>query len=83
MDVGVQDVLDRGFYPELPWSLRGNGSLHPDSDHQVHILTRTVFEHVPFIQLSAVLPASLERGLELLNEMTADSILAEGEKSGR
>src|SRR5690349_6720121 len=33
--VGVQDVLDRGFYPELPWSLFASGSLPPGTDPDV------------------------------------------------
>lgn len=44
MDVGVQDVLNRGFYPELPWSFCANGSLLPASDPNIHILACPVFE---------------------------------------
>src|SRR5207245_9276670 len=78
--VGVQDVLDRGFYPELPWSLYASGSLRPGTDSDIHILSRPVFEHVPFSQLSSVLGEGLERGLGILNSMTEIEILTQGEK---
>jgi hypothetical protein len=51
--VGVQDVLDRGFYPELPWSLSASGSLPPGTDPDIHILSRPVLEQVPFSQVAS------------------------------
>ena len=82
MDIGVQDVLDRGLYPELPWSLFASGSLLPGSDRDIHILSRPVFEHVPFLRLASILADSLERGLRILNAMTETEILAQGQKCG-
>ncbi len=82
MDVGVQELFDHGFYPELPWSLCASGSLHPGMDTEVRILSRPVFEHVPSDQLSSVLAASLDQGFGILSAMTAEIIYAEGEKFG-
>jgi hypothetical protein len=81
--IGVQDVLDRGFYPELPWSLYASGSLPPGKDTEMHILSHPVFERMPFSQLAEILADSLERGLEILNSMTESGILTQGQKCGR
>ena len=81
--IGVQDVLDRGFYPELPWCLCASGSLPPGTDSNVYILSRTVFDHVPFSRLASVLADGLERGLEILNSITESDILTQGERCGR
>jgi len=83
MEVGVQDVLDRGFYPELPWSLYASGSLRPGTDPDVHILSHPVFQHVPFFHLASALVDGLERGLEILNSLTESEILTHGRKFGR
>jgi hypothetical protein len=83
MEIGVQDVLNRGFYPELPWSLYASGSLRPDTALDVHIFLRPVFEHVPFFALASVLVDGLERGLQILNGMTETEIRMQGQKLGR
>lgn len=81
--VGVQDVLDRGFYTELPWSLYASGSLQPGTDPDIHILSRPVLDQVPFSQLASSLAEALRRGLLILNSMTENEILTRGEKCGR
>jgi hypothetical protein len=81
--VGVQDVLDRGFYPELPWSLYASGSLPPGRDLDIRILSRPVLERVPLSHVASTLADSLERGLQILNSMTRSEILTRGEKCGR
>lgn len=81
--VGVQNVLDRGFYPELPWSLSASGSLAPGTYPGIHILSRPVLDQVPFSQVSSELAESLGRGLQILNTMTKNEILSRGEKCGR
>src|SRR5262245_26382940 len=78
MEVGVQDVLDHGFYPDLMWSLSASGSVHPGKDPELHILSHAVFEHVPFRRLASLLPDELNRGLEILNAMTESEILKHG-----
>src|SRR5687768_5073141 len=35
MEIGVQQVLDHGFDPNLRWSLFASGSLHPHRDPNV------------------------------------------------
>jgi hypothetical protein len=82
MEIGVQDVLDHGFNPNLRWSLFASGSLHPSKDSGVHVLSRAVFEHVPFSALASVLASGLERGLKILNSMTEIEILSDGESLG-
>jgi len=81
--VGVQDVLDRGFYPELPWSLCASGSLAPGTDPDIHILSRPILDRVPFSQVASSLAESLQRGLQVLNSMTKSEILTRGERCGR
>jgi hypothetical protein len=80
MEEGVQDVLDRGYDPQLQWSLWACGSLPRSADPDIRILSRPVFEHVPFSHLSSALGDGLERGLRLLNDMTGDEIKAHGQK---
>jgi hypothetical protein len=83
MDVGVQEVLDRGFYPALPWSLHATGSLNSGHDPYVPFLSRPVFEHVPFSRLGAVIPDGLQRGLAILDALTEHAIVRKGRKFGR
>jgi len=82
METGVQEVLDHGVDPNLRWSLIASGSLHPGRDPEVHILSRAVFEHMPFSALASVLANGLERGLKVLNSMTETEILTQGESLG-
>src|SRR5215831_1486869 len=79
MDVSFQDALDRGFYPEFPWSLYAQGSLHPGRDPDTRLSTLPVFEHVPYSQLSSVLEGGLAKGLQILNTLTQSQILTYGQ----
>jgi len=79
MDIGFQEALDRGFFPEFPWSLLAQGSLHPGTDRDVHLLKRPIFEHIPYGQLASVLEGALASGLQTLNAMTESEILAHGQ----
>jgi hypothetical protein len=79
MDLGFQDVLDRGFYPEFPWSLYARASLHPGADSDAHILSRAIIEHVPYHRLASVLKDGLASGLRILNAMTESEILTHGQ----
>jgi hypothetical protein len=78
MDVRFQEALDRGFYPEFPWSFHARGSLHPGTDPDVHILSRPIFEHVPYPLLASALSSALANGLQILNAMTESDILSRG-----
>ena len=79
MDIGFQEALDHGFYPEMPWSLYAQGSLHPGTDPDMHLLSRPVLEHVPFSRLPLVLEDGLTNGLQILNVMTESEILRHGQ----
>ena len=79
MDVGFQEALDRGFYTEFPWSFYARGSLHPGTDPDVHILSRPIFEHVPYPRLASVLPGALASGLQILNAISESDILSGGQ----
>jgi hypothetical protein len=78
MDISFQDALDRGFYPDFPWSFYACGSLLPGTDPEVHILSRPIFEHVPYHRLESILEDGLASGLKILNAMTESEILALG-----
>jgi len=79
MDIGFQEALDHGFYPEMPCSLCAQGSLHPGIDPDVHLLSRPVLEHVPFSRLPLVLEDGLTKGLQILNAMIESEIFAHGQ----
>ena len=83
MATGFQDSLDRGFYPEFPWSLYARGSLCSGADPDIRVLSRPIFEHVPHCRLAFILANSLDRGLHILNTMTESEIRQHGEKWGR
>ena len=78
MDVGFQEALDRGFYREMPWSFYARASLHPGTDPDIHILSRPIFEHVPYHQLASVLEDGLACGLRILTTMTKNEVRARG-----
>jgi hypothetical protein len=79
MDIGFQQALDVGFFSEMPWSLYAQSSLHPGTDPDVHLLSRPIFEHVPFSQLASVLEDGLTSGLRILNAMTESEVLTQGQ----
>lgn len=79
MDIAFQDALDLGFHPETPWSFYALGSLHPGADPDVHVLSRPIFEHVPYSCLASILVDGLASGLRILNAMTESEILAHGQ----
>lgn len=77
MDLSVLEFHDRGFYPEMPWSLHVSGSTHPGPD--VRILTVEIFRGVAFSMISQTLQESLEFGLRILDSIKADSVIARGQ----
>lgn len=78
MALPFQEALDRGFYPGFPWSLYASGLLHPGTDPDIHILSRPIFERVPYHQLASVLIDGLVAGLNILSTLTEDEILMRG-----
>lgn len=93
MDVTFTEVLDRGFYPHLPWSLYATASLPfytqpPDRRSQVPVtppdlhrpvLTFDLFRRLPFSRMADVLEEQLERGFSILSEVSREDILRKGE----
>src|SRR5688572_6051476 len=62
-DLTVPEIMERGFYPEMPWSLHATASLPTEVGHQVRMMEGDVFRGVPFSQLGHVLATRLEDGL--------------------
>ena len=82
MDLTVAEAMERGFYPEMPWSLEVTASLPIHTEEPARILSTSVFRGVPYCQLSAVLQKGLEEGLTLLRKQTAEDIMSRGEVIG-
>src|SRR5437667_2125481 len=57
MDFTVPEVMERGFSPDMPWSLHVSASLRPAADHTVRFLTADVFQRLPFSSLHDKLAA--------------------------
>src|SRR6185312_16263914 len=51
MDLTVAEAMDRGFYPEMPWSLGVAASLPMETEPSARILSTLVFQSVPYCQL--------------------------------
>ena len=47
MDLTVQEVMDRGFYPEMPWSLYADATFMPARSEPTRILSKKVLNAVP------------------------------------
>ena len=88
MDVKFTEVLERGFYPEMPWSLYAMASLTcskrsqaPAVTPRAHqpVITFELFRRLPFSELAKVLEAELERAFSMLSETTREDIERKGE----
>jgi hypothetical protein len=79
MDLTVPEVMERGFYPEMPWSLRGGATLPPAADQPIRILNLDVFQGLPFLQLAGVLEARLEDARAMLQKVTREDIVERGQ----
>lgn len=75
MDLTVQEVMNTGFHPEMPWSLYADASL-PEPPR---IVCAEVFRRLPFRKLTLVLEVQLELGWSLLRAVAQEEILARGE----
>jgi hypothetical protein len=81
MDLTVPEVMERGFYPEMPWSLRATASVMLPLPGR--LLTEDVFQGLPFSQLAGVLSARLEDGLARLRQISREDIIARGQIHGQ
>ena len=82
-DARFADILNRGFYAELPWSLHATATpgMTPGQPLQWRVLTVDVFRALPFSELAGVLQSGLERGFSILNGLSLEDVLARGEMS--
>ena len=83
-DTTFVEILKRGFYPEMPWSLYASANSRRGPGHPFRVLTIDLFRNLPFSDLTSVLEQRLEEGYLRLDELTPQDVLARGEMpSGR
>ena len=80
MDLTVPEVMERGFYSDMPWSLRATASVMLPLPGR--LLNEDVFRGLPFSQLAEVLSARLEDGLAILRKVSREDIIARGQIHG-
>jgi hypothetical protein len=78
MDLTVPEFFERGFQPDVPWSLYASASLPVSEDFPSHILSVDVFRHLPFSEIAGVLAARLEDGLTTLGRFTREDVITKG-----
>ena len=79
MDLTVPEVLERGFYQEMPWSFCGGATLLIAAHQPTRILNLDVFCSLPFIQLAGILDARLEDARVMLKKVTREDIITRGQ----
>lgn len=82
MDLTVPEFFERGFQPDVPWSLYATASLPFAEDYPPHILSVEVFRHLPFSEIAGVLAARLEDSLALLKRFDREDVLTKGVAHG-
>jgi hypothetical protein len=82
MDLTVAEAMERGFYPEMPWSLRAAATLPLAKGQPTRILSADVFHGVPYSRLAEVLGPGLEDGLSTLRGLTREDVITKGEVVG-
>jgi hypothetical protein len=76
-DWSLPDMIERGFHPDMPWSLYAMASFLP-TVRPVRILSMEVFRGWPYPELADVLNSRLEDGFATLRAVTPDEIIAKG-----
>ena len=79
MDLTVLEVMERGFSPDMPWSLYISASTRPPDFVSARILTSGVFRRLAFSSLPERLAADLEAGLATLQTFTPEAINERGQ----
>lgn len=74
-DLSFRELMNRGFYPEMPWSLE---VIAVDSTKRIRMLTANIFRDVPYSRLVEVLPKELESGFSRLRQITREDIINKG-----
>ena len=78
-DVTYPEILARGYYPQMPWSLYAYGVLPLEREQFCRILTLHVFRRLPFSDLANLLDERLEQGFAFLRTFSPEKILANGQ----
>ena len=78
-DAKLLDILKRGFWPEMPWSLYASAAPRVAPGQLWRVLTTDVFRRLPFCELASVLEQRLEEGFSILRQLTLQDVLARGE----
>jgi hypothetical protein len=81
-DASFLDILKRGFYPQMPWSLCASATLPLAPGQPIRTLFEDVFRSLPFSELASLLEERLENGFSILRELTREDVLAKGEMPG-
>jgi hypothetical protein len=82
MNATFLDILKRGFWPELPWSLYASASLPLAAGQPIRTLAEEIFRGLPFSELATVLEQRLEDGFSILHRLTRGDVLAGCEMTG-
>lgn len=77
-DATFLDILKRGFYPKMPWSLCASATPPRAPNQPFRILTVDIFRALPFSDLASVLEQRLEEGFAFLRDLTLQEILSRG-----
>lgn len=75
-DVSFLQLLDKGFYPEMPWALEAK-AMPPRVPFPS--LTISIFRALPFSGLASVLETRLEEGFSALRDLTLQDIMTKAE----
>jgi hypothetical protein len=75
MALTVQEFMDRGFYPQMPWSLYATASL---PTLPARFLSVDVFRALSFSELPDVLASRLADGATILRSFTSEDVIARG-----
>jgi|ERR1051325_7804594 hypothetical protein len=79
MDLTVPEVMERGFSPDMPWSLYVTASTRPPDFASARFLTADVFQRLPFSSLRDRLALAFESGLATLQTFTPEVIDERGQ----
>lgn len=78
MDWTPEELAERGFSPEMPWSLRVFATRFPSIQESLLGLEFDVIQGVPFWELAQALPPNLEKGLSMLGELRLPYVIEHG-----
>lgn len=77
-DVSVAEVMEKGFYPDMRWSLYANASLLPKLGQPVRMLSLPIFQRIAYSELRTTLVSHLEEGYNLLRAITLREVMLRG-----